>query len=230
MPTNLMLQLQKQLKVPEAKHIAPSLQNNICDTVMGDEETELPTVGEIQGSMKNLQDKAALKLGLPDNDLPIPILHAVAEYTETAVDRFHKPHAQKPLEPVLDSRLKKGQVQYKVPWKHYGGDKKWHPASKLVGAREWQAAEEFHILHPDKPDERVVESIIDSRMLHRRLQYAVKFKNIPPSGIWYMAKAFKLKFKLKNADEAGEEFHKLCPDKPNGGAKRRSARLKGGLS
>ena len=61
----------------------------------------------------------------------------------------------------------------------------------------------------DSEDEMEVETILDSRMRKRQLQYLVKWKDLPAvDNSWELAQH------LKNAPEKVEEFHDKHPEVP----------------
>jgi hypothetical protein len=60
---------------------------------------------------------------------------------------------------ILDSRLRRGKLEYLLEWLGYEGDAEqtsWEPRANVRGAKE--AVESFHLANPDKPSPNIGET------------------------------------------------------------------------
>ena len=61
----------------------------------------------------------------------------------------------------------------------------------------------------DGEEEYEVESVLDSRMYRKKLQYRVAWLGYPPDSTWYDAENFE------NSPDLIREFHAAYPNKPS---------------
>jgi len=103
----------------------------------------------------------AFRLDLPASMKVHPVFHVslLEPYKESNIPGRKQPpppsievdtHEEYEVEKVLDSRRRRGKLEYLIHWRGYNiNERTWEPAINVVGAP--QKVQEFHQRYPDKP-------------------------------------------------------------------------------